>query len=153
MKRTTKDFLYFIGIHLTALSLLLLTSGCATEGKSVGLGGAFGAGTGALLGAIADPGKRGEYRTRNVVVGAAVGGMAGLVAGAMIHDQTEKKKKEAFLEGRASASQASGQGAMPALSQPKVETHWIEGKVIGNRYIEGHFEYVIVEPVRWENRQ
>lgn len=27
---------------------------------------------------------------------------------------------------------------------------WIEGKVIGNRYIDCHFEYIIIEPAHWD---
>lgn len=150
MKRERSQFYYFALIHLIALTLAMM--GCATQNKSVGLGGALGAGTGAALGGIADPGKNGEYRTRNVVVGAALGGMAGMIAGSVIHTETEKQKKEAFLKGRASAPQAK-QGAMPDMKSPRVETRWIEGRIQGNRYIEGHFEYVIVEPARWdENR-
>jgi hypothetical protein len=129
--------------------LLLLLTGCATQNKSVGLGAGIGAGTGALIGGIADPGKNGEYRTRNVIVGAALGGMTGMVAGSLIHSKTENAKREAFLEGQKNG-QAPVPGNQPNLSTPKVETHWIEGKVQGNRYIEGHFEYVIVEPVRWD---
>lgn len=132
------------------LALLLIT-GCATQNRSVGLGGALGAGTGALVGGIADPGKNGELRTRNVLVGAALGGMTGMVAGSLIHNEQEKAKKEAFLNGQKSAVPATP-GMMPALSQPKLETRWIEGRVQGNRYIEGHFEHVIVEPARWETK-
>ena len=39
---------------------------------------------------------------------------------------------------------------MPSLRNPKVESRWIEGRVIGNRYVDGHFEYIISEPARWE---
>lgn len=134
---------------ILTLTAALLLSGCATQNKSVGLGAGVGAGTGALIGGIADPGKNGEYRTRNVIVGAGLGAMAGMVAGSAIYSSQEKAKKEAFLQGAKSGS-TPVPGAMPGLSQPKVETHWIEGKVQGNRYIEGHFEYVIVEPVRWD---
>ncbi len=42
------------------------------------------------------------------------------------------------------------QGQAPNVKPPKVETYWIEGKVVGNRYIEGHYEYVISEPSRWD---
>ena len=49
------------------LSVLLIQTGCSTLGKSVGLGTAIGAGTGAALGGIVDPGKNGQYRTRNVI--------------------------------------------------------------------------------------
>lgn len=150
MKKEKAQFYYLVAlIHLIALTLAMM--GCATQNKSAGLGGAIGAGTGALLGGIADPGKKGEYRTRNVMVGAALGGMAGLIAGSVIHEETEKQKKEAFLQGRASAPRSASQGAMPSLKSPRVESHWIEGKIQGNRYIEGHFEYVIVEPARWED--
>jgi len=134
---------------IRSLPLLLLLTSCATQNKSVGLGAAVGAGSGALIGGIADPGKNGEYRTRNVIVGAALGGMTGMVAGSLLHSESEKSKREAFLKGQ-KAGQVPVPGAMPSLSTPKVETHWIEGKVQGNRYIEGHFEYVIIEPVRWD---
>ena len=100
------------------------------------------------MGGIVDPGKNGEYRTRNVIVGGAVGGMAGLIAGSVIHDEMDSQKKDAYLKGRASAPQAPA-GAMPSLKNAKVESKWIEGRVVGNRYIEGHFEYIIVEPTRW----
>lgn len=137
------------GVLMVSMATLV---GCQTANKSVGLGGAVGAGTGAMIGGIADPGKNGELRTRNVLIGATLGGMTGMIAGSLIHKESEKSKKEAFLAGQKTAVPANP-GAMPALSQPKVETHWVEGRVQGNRYIEGHFEYVIVEPVRWDVKQ
>lgn len=133
---------YFVGLAVISLTA------CATQNKSVGLGAALGGGTGALVGSIADPGKNGRYRTRNIILGTAVGGMAGAVAGDVVHKESEKKRKEAFLNGQ--KSQPQMEGAPPSLSTPKVETKWIDGRVIGNRYIEGHFEYVIMEPARWE---
>lgn len=146
MNRDTANFCYFTLICLTALTLVM--TGCATQNKTAGLGGAIGAGTGAVLGGIADPGRNGEYRTRNVIVGSALGGMAGLIAGSVIHNEMESQKKEAYVKGRASAPQVAT-GAMPSLTNPKVESRWIEGRVVGNRYIEGHFEYIITEPARW----
>lgn len=148
MKRDTADFWYFTMIHMMALALAM--TGCATQNKSAGLGGLLGAGTGAALGGIADPGKNGEYRTRNVIVGTALGGMAGLIAGSVLHEEVDSQKKDAFQKGRASAPQVNT-GAMPSLKGARVDSRWIEGRVVGNRYIEGHFEYVIVEPARWEN--
>ncbi len=147
MTRDQSNFMYFALIHLVALSLAMV--GCATHNKSAGLGGALGAGTGAVLGGIVDPGKNGEYRTRNVIVGAALGGMAGLVAGSAIHNETEKQKREAFLKGKASAPSPQG-GTMPTLRPAKVESRWIEAHARGNVWVEGHFEHRIVEPARWE---
>lgn len=132
------------------LIVLSFATGCATHGRSIGLGGVIGAGTGAVLGGIINPGKNGQYRTRNVIIGAAAGGIAGSVAGAAIHENTEREKEIAYLKGRESKSSESKSQAMPSLQQPKVEAVWVESKVVGNRYVEGHFEYIITEPTRWE---
>jgi uncharacterized protein YcfJ len=129
----------------------VMLSSCATQTKSTALGGVVGAGTGAALGGIIDPGKNGEYRTRNVIIGSAVGGIAGAFAGSAIFESSEKKKQEAYESGQKSAkAELSKQGHMPDLKNPKVEARWIEGKVVGNRYIDGHFEYIIIEPAHWD---
>ncbi len=151
-KKEKYNFAYFLLIHLTAAILVFTMGGCATANKSVGLGGAVGAGAGAIAGGLADPGKDGEYRTRNVIVGTALGGMAGMITGSVIHNEVEDQKKDAFQKGRASAPSPKG-GAVPSLKSPKVESRWIEAHSVGNKYIEGHFEYIITEPARWDESQ
>ncbi len=151
-KQEKSNLTYFLFIHLIAFSSVLFMNGCVTANKSLGLGGAIGAGTGAIAGGLVDPGKDGEFRTRNVIVGAALGGMAGMIAGSVIHNEMEDQKKEAYQKGRASAPSPKT-GAMPALKTAKVESRWVEGHSTGNRYIEGHFEYIITEPTRWEAAQ
>lgn len=148
MTREQSNFHYMIGIHLVALSLAL--SGCASANRSAGLGGLLGAGTGAALGGIADPGRKGQYRTRNVVIGAALGAIAGVAAGSAVHNDVENGKREAFLKGRASASPQRGQAPAPVLKPAEVESIWVDGYGSGNRWIDGHYEYVIKEPARWE---
>lgn len=148
MNQERKQFYYLYVVAVAAFSLALV--GCATANKSVGLGGVIGAGTGAVLGGIVDPGKDGEYRTRNVIVGTALGGMAGMVAGSAIHEATEQKKQEAFLKGQLAGKAAVRDSNPPSLRNARVEAHWVEGKVVGNRYVAGHMEYVIVEGARWE---
>lgn len=137
-------------ILILGLSTLLLQTGCSSMGKSMGLGGTIGAGTGAALGGIVDPGKNGQYRTRNVIIGAGIGAIAGTLAGASIHESNERDKELAYLKGKEAQRKSSKGQSAPALQQPKVEAIWVESKVAGNRYIEGHFEYVITEPTRWE---
>jgi len=137
-------------VLVLGLSALLLQSGCSSMGKSVGLGTAIGAGSGAMLGGIVDPGKNGQYRTRNVIIGAGVGAIAGGFAGNAIHESNEKDKELAYLKGKEAERKSSKAGSPPSLQQPKVEAIWVESKVVGNRYIEGHFEYIITEPTRWE---
>lgn len=148
MTRDQSNFYYMIAIHLVALSLAL--SGCASANRSAGLGGLLGAGAGAALGGIADPGRKGQYRTRNVVVGAALGTIAGVAAGSAIHDDVESGKREAFLKGRTSSSLQREQGPAPVLRSAEVESIWVDGHGSGNRWIDGHYEHVIKEPARWE---
>ena len=148
MNRETKD-LYYLAIISIAVLCLTMT-GCATHTGSIGLGGAIGAGTGAIIGGIADPGKNGEYRTRNVILGSALGGMTGMIAASAIHEESEKRTQEAFLRGRATGKSESHDGSMPGLKNARVEARWVEGKASGNRYVAGHMEYVIIEPARWE---
>ena len=132
------------------LALTIIQSGCSTMSKSIGLGSAVGAGAGAALGGIVDPGKNGEYRTRNVIIGAGLGAMAGGFTAASIHENTERDKELSFLKGKEEQRKNSRTQNSPSLQQPKVEAIWVESKVTGNRYIEGHFEYIITEPTRWE---
>ena len=44
-----------------------------------------------------------------------------------------------------------GQTGVPDLKDPKVEARWIEDRIFGNRFIEGHYEYLITEPAHWES--
>lgn len=139
---------YFYG---ALIFTTLFSAGCATQGKSTALGGLIGATGGAAIGGIADPGSKGQYRTRNVVMGATIGGMAGLITGSALHDKIKSREAKAYSEGQASAPRPP-KGSMPSLTEAKVESRWIEGRAVGNRYIEGHFEYIIAEPTRWDAR-
>jgi len=130
------------------LTALLIQTGCSTMGKSASLGTAIGAGTGAALGGILS--QDGKYRTRNVIIGAGVGAVAGGFAGSAVYGNNERDKELAFLKGKEAERKSSKGQATPALQEPKVEAIWVESKVVGNRYIEGHFEYIITEPTRWE---
>lgn len=135
---------------LNVLFLALLASGCSSFGKSVALGGAAGAGLGAAIGGITDGGPKGKYRTRNVVIGAAAGGLLGSITAAALHESSERDKELAYMKGQKSKENLARAAKAPSLQEPKIEAQWIESKVIGNRYIEGHYEYLITEPTRWE---
>ncbi len=132
---------------LSMIMIAALMGGCASKGKSVGLGSALGAGMGAAIGGIIDPGKKGQYRTRNVIVGATIGAIAGGFTGNALHDQKEQEKEIALLKSK-NRSEGTPPKA-PVLSDPRVEAHWVESKVVGNKWVEGHYEYVITEPSRW----
>lgn len=144
LTKQQKEFAYFVGVCLFAATLIFLT-GCATQTKSRVAGVAIGSVGGAALGGVLS--SDGQSQTRNVIIGATLGGVAGGLFGDHFYKQKEQEKKEAFLKGQKAAPVSS---QAPNVRPPKVETYWIEGKVIGNRYIDGHYEYVISEPSRWD---
>lgn len=146
-RANTVYFLFVSGVTLVIFGL----NGCATQSKSMALGGVVGMGTGAAIGGIVDPGSNGQYRTRNVIIGSALGGVAGLVTGAAIQSSIGTQKKEAFEQGK-KQTQPTPSGERPQLSEPKVEAYWMEGEISGNRYVEPHWEYQIIEPARWERK-
>lgn len=137
-------------VLIVTLTALIFETGCSTMGKSAGLGTAIGAGTGAALGGIVDPGKQGQYRTRNVIIGAGIGAIVGGLGGVAIHENNDRDKELAYLKGKEAERKSSRGKSIPSLQEPKVEAVWVESKIAGNRYIEGHFEYIITEPTRWE---
>lgn len=135
-------------VLILILTTLFTQTGCSSMGKSVSLGSAIGAGTGAALGGII--GKDGKHRTRNVIIGAGVGAVAGGFAGSAIHENHKRDKQLSYLQGKEAERKSLKGKATPSLQEPRVEAIWVENKIIGNRYIEGHYEYIITEPTRWE---
>lgn len=139
--------------HLKSLLIvsLILLVGCSSFNKSMGLGGAIGVGSGAIIGGLADSGKDGKFRTRNVIIGSVIGGALGAAAGGAIHQKSEKEKADSYEKGRSQIEKEQlNSREMPNLKSPKVEARWIEGRTVGNRYIAPHYEYIITEPARWE---
>lgn len=132
------------------VSMIVITSmvgGCSSREKSIGFGSTLGAGMGAAIGGIMDTGKNGKYRTRNVIIGASAGAIAGAFTGNSLFDQKEQEKEIALLKEK---KNNQPQSSPPPLSEAKVEAHWVESKAVGNKWVEGHYEYVIIEPSRWK---
>ncbi|MFM9449562.1 hypothetical protein, partial [Streptomyces acidiscabies] len=68
-------------------------------------------------------------------MGATVGAMAGMVTGALVHEHTEKEKREAFLKGQATVPPPSIGGNPPTLKPARVDSQWVEGHPVGtNRW-------------------
>lgn len=125
----------------------LLLNGCASAGKATllgaGVGTAAGVGTGFAIG--------GENRTRNVIVGGALGGLLGAGTGYAAHELVEKSEKDAYEKGKKDAQKAgygSGNGK-PVLIPPRIESRFVDDQVRGTTFIPAHVEYQIVEPARW----
>ena len=139
---------------LTATALLHLTA-CASSTKSTLFGAGAGAAAGGAIGALIDPGPKGQGRIKNAYVGAAAGAVLGGAAGFLVHDSIEAResaaREKAKSEGMLKAVQSGANGAPPNLVPAKVEIRFVEDQVKGNVFVPAHFEYVILEPARWSN--
>jgi hypothetical protein len=149
---TSNSKIYVIG----AIILSVLNSGCATPGAAMGAGAGTGILLGSGVGALADPGKTGENRFRNVLIGTAAGGVLGAGTGYVSHQVVKEEKDEAYKKGKAEAlkeisnNSTSLVGNAPNLIPPKTEARWIPDQVRGSTFIPGHFEYLILQGARWE---
>ena len=122
--------------------LALAVSGCSTLKEStllgVGVGSIVGAGVGTAAGSPRGNEKHGAMT--GAAVGAALGGLMGFL------EHKERAKKESLKIG-------SGHGASnadaPFLTKPKVQRVWVPEKVEGDKYISGHWIYVIERPSVW----
>jgi hypothetical protein len=142
------------------VSLMLLPiffNGCASLGKSAATGAGIGAGVGATAGFLADPGPDGSKRIKNVMIGTAIGGVVGAGTGYMVGKSAESDREAARNKGKNDAltemqnKTTSGEDrGQPKLVPPKTEARWVPDGVRGNTFVPGHFEYVIIEPARWE---
>lgn len=140
-------------------AFLLVLSGCATTGKSIGAGGVGGATLGAGVGALADPGPDGENRVRNILIGTAAGGAVGAGAGYLVDRYVKEGEDEAYKKGKGDVQKeifdqtSSSNAAQPRLIPPRTEARWIPDQVRGNIFVPGHFEYVIIEGAKWETKR
>lgn len=123
------------------LSVAML-SGCSTLKEStllgIGVGSVVGAGVGAAAGSPRGNENRGAMT--GAAVGAALGGLMGFL------DFKERSKKEAMKIG---SGTGAGNSDAPFLTKPKVQRVWVPEKVEGDKYISGHWIYVIERPSVW----
>jgi len=126
-------------IHILSIALL---SGCSTLKEStmfgIGIGSVVGAGVGAASGSPSGNEKRGAMT--GAAAGAALGGLLGYL------DFKERSKKEAMKIG---ALNADTSAEAPFLTKPKVQRVWVPEKIEGDKYISGHWIYVIERQSVW----
>ena len=46
-------------------------------------------------------------------------------------------------------SSPKSEGIFPSLTKPKLRSMWVPDQIEGNKYIEGHFIYVIEDSGSW----
>ncbi len=124
-------------IHL--LLVLPLMSGCASIERSTLLGATtFGAvGTGIGLAA--------EKSAGSALIGLGIGALVGGVMGFAAHKEQEAKRGQLMNP----VITKDFKDKVPAISTPEVRRVWVPEKIEGNKYIEGHFIYVIDRQAVW----
>ena len=109
-------------------------------GESVGLGAAIGGGTGALIGNQMGSGRTRDASTlQGLAIGAGVGALIGYLG------KHYEKKKEDKLP---AVPDVKG---TPMLTAPKVRRVWVPAAIEGEKYIDGHYIYVIEKSSSWSN--
>ena len=118
------------------LSLLILT-GCSTTTKSVLLGTAIG---GVLGGAI---GQNNSRNSEGTMTGVAVGSGLGALFGYL--GDLDRQKKEAKTDVKPNSPGED----FPSMTKPKLRSIWQPDRIEGNKYIRGHWIYVLDDPGSW----
>ncbi len=123
------------------LIIISLTfSACASMEKSAILGTVIGGTAGGLIGSSTG---NGGNRDQSTLIGAAVGGGVGSLIGYSAYKDKQKKQQQETLKQNPFDSQA------PSLTAPKVRRVWVPAQIEGDKYIDGHYMYVIEKTSGW----
>ncbi len=119
------------------------------------LGVATGAGAGAIAGNQA--GGSTDKVATGAAIGAAVGGLSAYLLHKSLEKRDEKLRRETLLnleKFEVSTPPRSNQGQAPTgaghgLTRPVVDVEWVETKVEGDKLVEGHKVWRIIEKPKW----
>lgn len=145
-----------IGPLLILISSTFHLSACSTLSDSLILGIGSGAATGAIVGGqIRDSG--GDRAGAGAAIGAAVGGLSAYLIHKSFEKREEKIRRETLLNlekydvssppKNKSEPVPIGQGH--ALTKPVVDMEWVETRVDGDKLVEGHRVWRIIEKSKW----
>jgi hypothetical protein len=121
-----------------------LLTGCSTLSGSLATGAASGAALGGLIG---NQQGNGNQRDKQTIQGAAIGAGLGALIGYAAHAGNNKSVKTPDMKVQALGEDTKG----PALMAPKVRRVWVPPQILGEKYIDGHFMYVIEKTSAWSN--
>ncbi len=143
-----KSWLFMI--YFSCLSLILTS--CATMSDSLILG----IGSGAAAGAVVSNRGQGDQGT-GAAIGAVVGGLSAYLIHKGVEKREEKIRRETLLnldKFDVSKPSKSGTVSIPSggghfLTKPVVDMEWIETQVQGDKLVEGHRVWKIIEKPKW----
>lgn len=124
-------------IHL--LLVLPLMSGCASIERSTLLGAATVGALGTGIGLAA------EKSAGSALIGLGIGAIVGGAMGFATHKEQESKRGQLMNP----LVTKDFKDNVPPISTPEVRRVWVPAKVEGNKYVEGHFIFVIDRQAVW----
>lgn len=120
------------------LPLLTTLTACSSMEKSIALGAAIGGSTGGAIG-----NQDGSYnRDKSTAQGAAIGAILGGLIGYAAHKTEEKKQMS-------QVGKVGLEPKAPSLTAPRVRRVWVGPTIEGEKYIEGHYIFVIEKTSTW----
>lgn len=148
-----KFYPYLYKKLLFILSFCLVLSSCATMSDSLILGIGSGAAVGAGVIRQSEDGRA----DNGALVGAVIGGISAYFIHKGIEKRDEKTRRETLLNLEkydVSTPNKTNPSTMPAgnghyLTKPVVDMEWIETQVQGDKLVEGHRVWKILEKPRW----
>jgi hypothetical protein len=135
--QVSKSVAKTIPVTFLSLGLLFFTSGCASMGNSMLLGGGIGAATGTGVGLAA------FGHAKGTLISAATGAAVGTFLGWLLHKKDNKDLQVSDPSGSLKP------GELPFLTRPDVRKVWIPDAIDGNRYIQGHSVFLIERGSVW----
>lgn len=120
--------------------LSFLLSSCSTMKRNTFIGASLGATAGSIGGTVIGA-------PNNPVPGALVGTATGAAIGALIGFLTEPKTSKQ-VDVSVAGSKSSDLDS-PSVMSPEVRRLWVPDKIEGNKYIKGHYMYVIERGTVW----
>ncbi|MGE4133303.1 MAG: hypothetical protein AB7F86_16790 [Bdellovibrionales bacterium] len=124
--------------NLILILVPLILTACTTVEKSIALGAAVGGTAGGAIGNKDGTYNRDKATVQGVAIGAILGGLIGYAA----HKDKSKTQntpiEKVGLEPKA-----------PSLTAPRVRRVFVPARIEGDKYIDGHYEYVIEKATGW----
>ncbi len=122
------------------ISTVIILASCSSLEKSTILGAIIGGAAGGYIGKSSSSEDR---REQSLVIGSAIGAGVGSWIGHSAFNDKIKRNQESLLK------QNPFESRTPSLTAPKVRRVWVPARIEGEKYIDGHYMYLLEKTSGW----